>query len=102
MERIPWVEHATVMRILPNELRVSVRERIPVAFVRVGDQIKLVDAAGVILDMSPAMMASRKFSFPVVTGVNPTDPLRCGRPGWNCTRNSFTRSMGAVGISPRS
>ena len=75
LERIPWVEHATVMRILPNQLRVSVRERVPVAFVRVGDQIKLVDATGVILDMSPAMMASRKFSFPVVTGVNPTDPL---------------------------
>jgi cell division protein FtsQ len=75
LERIPWVEHATVMRIMPNQLRVSVRERVPMAFVRVGDQIKLVDAAGVILDMSPAMMASRKFSFPVVTGVNPSDPL---------------------------
>jgi cell division protein FtsQ len=75
LERIPWVEHATVMRILPNQLRVSVRERVPMAFVRVGDQIELVDAAGVILDMPPAMMASRKFSFPVVTGVDPTDPL---------------------------
>jgi cell division protein FtsQ len=75
LERIPWVEHATVMRILPDELRVAVRERVPIAFVRVGDQIKLVDAEGVILDMSPAMMASRKFSFPVVSGINPTDPL---------------------------
>ncbi|HEU4982725.1 MAG TPA: FtsQ-type POTRA domain-containing protein [Acidobacteriaceae bacterium] len=75
LERIPWVEHATVMRLLPDQLRVAVRERVPIAFVRVGDQIKLVDAAGVILDMSPAMMASRKFSFPVVSGINPTDPL---------------------------
>lgn len=83
LERIPWVEHATVMRILPDELRVTVRERTPVAFVRVGDQIKLVDGAGVILDMSPAMMAARKFSFPVVTGVNPTDPpaTRAARMG---------------------
>jgi cell division protein FtsQ len=75
LERIPWVEHATVMRLLPDQLRVTVRERVPIAFVRVGDQIKLVDAAGVILDLSPAMMASRKFSFPVVSGINPTDPL---------------------------
>jgi cell division protein FtsQ len=75
LERIPWVEHATVMRLLPDQLRVAVRERVPVAFVRVGDQIKLVDAAGVILDLSPAMMAERKFSFPVVSGINPTDPL---------------------------
>src|SRR6185437_9454268 len=74
LEQIPWVEHATLMRILPNELRVSVRERTPVAFVRVGDRIKLVDGAGVILDMSPAMMAERRFSFPVVTGISAADP----------------------------
>ena len=83
LEQIPWVEHATLMRILPNELRVSVRERTPVAFVRVGDRIELVDGAGVILDMSPAMMAARKFSFPVVTGINAADPAatRAARMG---------------------
>lgn len=75
LERIPWVEHATVMRILPDQLRVTVRERVPVAFVRMGDKIKLVDGAGVILDMTPEMMAARHFSFPVVTGINATDPL---------------------------
>lgn len=75
LEQIPWVEHATVMRILPNQLRVVVRERTPVAFVRVGEQVKLVDGNGVILDMSPTMMAARHFSFPVVTGINPRDPL---------------------------
>ncbi len=80
LEQIPWVEHATVMRILPNQLRVAVRERTPIAFVRVGDQIKLVDAAGVILDMPPAMMAARHFSFPVVTGINPRDRLSVRTP----------------------
>jgi cell division protein FtsQ len=73
LEQIPWVEHATVMRVLPNQLRVAVRERTPMAFVRIGDQIKLIDGAGVILDMSPAMMAARHFSFPVVSGINPKD-----------------------------
>jgi cell division protein FtsQ len=69
LEQLPWVEHATVMRLLPNQLRVSVVERVPVAFVRVGNQIGLVDRSGVLLDMPPAMMAAKRYSFPVVTGV---------------------------------
>ena len=80
LQRIPWVEHATVMRLLPNQLRVAVRERTPIAFVRVRDQVKLVDAAGVILDMPPAMMVARHFSFPVVAGINPNDPLSLRGP----------------------
>ena len=69
LEQLPWVEHATVMRLLPNQLRVSVAERVPVAFVRAGNQIGLVDRGGVLLDMPPAMMAAKRYSFPVVTGV---------------------------------
>jgi len=80
LEQIPWVEHATVMRLLPNQLRVAVVERTPIAFVRIGDQVKLVDAAGVILSMTPAMMAARHFSFPVVTGINPHDVLSVRAP----------------------
>jgi cell division protein FtsQ len=80
LEQIPWVEHATVMRLLPNELRVAVTERTPIAFVREGDQVKLVDADGVILDMPPAMMAAKHFSFPVVTGINPNDPRSTRKP----------------------
>jgi cell division protein FtsQ len=69
LEQVPWVEHATVMRLLPNQLRVSVVERVPVAFVREGNQIGLVDRNGVLLDMPPAIMAAKRYSFPVVTGV---------------------------------
>jgi len=58
-----------VMRLLPNQLRVAVTERVPVAFVRAGNQIGLVDKQGVLLDMPPAMMAAKRYSFPVVTGV---------------------------------
>lgn len=80
LEQIPWVAHATVMRTLPNELRVAIQERTPIAFVRVRDRVQLVDVDGVILDMSPAMMAARHFSFPVVTGINPNDPLSTRQP----------------------
>jgi cell division protein FtsQ len=75
LERLPWVEHATVMRLLPNQLRVSIVERTPVAFVRSGREIGLVDRNGVILSMSPSILAARHFSFPVVTGIEAGDPL---------------------------
>ncbi len=47
LESLPWVAHATVMRLLPNRMRVSIVERVPVAFVRQGSHIGLVDAGGV-------------------------------------------------------
>ena len=75
LEQIPWIERATVMRILPNQIRVVVKERTPVAFVRLGSDIKLVDADGVVLSMSPEAMTNHHYSFPVVTGIDPRDPL---------------------------
>jgi cell division protein FtsQ len=75
LEAIPWVERATVMRLLPDRIRVSVVERQPVAFVRQGQQIGLVDAEGVLLTMPAATMAQHHYSFPVVTGINTHDPL---------------------------
>lgn len=75
LERIPWVERAAVMRILPNQLRVAVTERTPIAFVEVNGQIELVDASGVLLRMSPRDMSARHYSFPVVTGIGPDEAL---------------------------
>lgn len=75
LEQIPWVEHAAVMRLLPDQLRVTVVERKPVAFVRRGNQIGLVDGSGVLLEMTPGLMAARHYSFPVVTGIEDKDPL---------------------------
>ncbi len=74
LERIPWVQHATVMRLLPDQIRVEVVEREPVAFVRQGGQIGLVDANGVLLTMPAAMMAQHHYSFPVLTGIDPAEP----------------------------
>lgn len=75
LEQIPWIERATVMRLLPDQIRVSVTERKPVAFVRHGQQISLVDGNGVLLSMPAAMMAQHHYSFPVVTGIDGRDPL---------------------------
>jgi cell division protein FtsQ len=75
LESLPWVEHATVMRVLPDQLRVAITERTPIAFVRLGNEIGLVDANGVILGMSAAAIAAHHYSFPVLEGIAPSDPL---------------------------
>ena len=73
LEEIPWIERATVMRLLPDQIRVAVVERQPIAFVRQGQQIGLVDANGVLLTMPAAMMAQHHYSFPVVTGIDASE-----------------------------
>ncbi len=79
LEQIPWIEHATVMRLLPDQIRISVIERKPIAFLRQGSQVGLVDANGVLLAEPPAMMAQHHYSFPVVTGIDSRDALASRR-----------------------
>jgi cell division protein FtsQ len=75
LEKIPWVQKATVMRLMPNQLRVAIVERKPIAFVQQHGRVELADIDGVILSMTPQQMAARHYSFPVVSGINPADPL---------------------------
>jgi cell division protein FtsQ len=75
LQQLPWVAHATVMRLLPDHLRIAVTERTPVAFVRQGDQIGMVDASGVLLDLPADAPGDPHYSFPVVTGIDASDPL---------------------------
>lgn len=67
---IPWVEHAVVRRVLPNEIQVEITERTPVAFLRQGTEMALIDAHGVILDRP----LEANFHFPVVTGIDANMP----------------------------
>lgn len=73
LEKIPWVESATVMRLLPNRISVDIHERTPVAFVQIGSRISLIDGSGVVMGM-PANRQT-KYSFPVVHGISDTEPL---------------------------
>lgn len=66
LEQIPWVESASVQRILPNRLRIELTERTPVAFARSGNELALIDAHGVILDRP----RGEELHFPIVTGVS--------------------------------
>ncbi len=77
LEQIPWVESASVMRFVPNHLRIEIQERTPVAFARVGSKILLMDSAGTLMDL-PA--SKKKYSFPVILGMNPNEPLSTRAP----------------------
>jgi cell division protein FtsQ len=70
LEAIPWIAQASVERSLPNRLRVELTERIPVAFLRAGNQLTLVDETGVLLDRP----LEGDFHFPVATGFDETMP----------------------------
>jgi cell division protein FtsQ len=70
LEQIPWVESASVQRILPNRLRIELTERTPVAFARNGNELALIDARGVILDRP----RGDDLHFPIVSGVSEDVP----------------------------
>jgi len=52
LQQIPWVESASVMRFVPNRLRIEVHERTPVAFARIGSHISLIDAGGNLMELA--------------------------------------------------
>jgi cell division protein FtsQ len=71
LEIIPWVEQATVRRALPNRIEVEITERTPIAFLREGSDLALVDVHGVILDRP----LKGNFHFPVITGMGTDMPI---------------------------
>src|SRR6266404_2133269 len=70
LEKIPWVESASVMRFVPNRLVVEIHERTPIAFARVGPRISLIDAGGTLMELPQ----KHKSPFPVILGMNPGEP----------------------------
>ena len=71
LEAIPWVARASVRRALPNRIQIDITERVPVAFLRQGAELTLVDGEGVILERP----VEGDFHFPVVTGVSAQMPV---------------------------
>ena len=84
---IDWVEEASVSKIWPNTLMVRVKERTPVAFVHLPpnrrdgtSQFALIDRDGYIL--LPRVAA--KFTLPVITGIQESEPLENRRARVKC------------------
>jgi cell division protein FtsQ len=70
IQAIPWVEEASVQRILPNHVRVEITERTPVAFFRNGSELTLIDAHGVLLERPDG----EDIHFPIITGMSENLP----------------------------
>ena len=79
---VNWVRDAAVSRIWPNRVEVVIREREPVAFVRLAgrggrSRVALIDEDGVILEQPP----KSQYQLPVLKGVDEkqTEPMRAVR-----------------------
>jgi cell division protein FtsQ len=70
IESVPWVEQAVVRRALPNTIQVELVERTPIAFLREGSDMGLIDVHGVILKRP----LEGNFHFPVITGITADMP----------------------------
>jgi cell division protein FtsQ len=63
----PWVKEASLRRVLPATVEVTVREREPMAIARMGSALYLVDAGGVVVDEYGPAYAD--ISLPIVDGL---------------------------------
>lgn len=80
----PWVDAATLRRVLPSTVEIRVHERRPVGIGRMGTALYLVDAEGVIVDEYGPSYAD--IDLPMIDGLGAppeagdagVDPLRAG------------------------
>jgi len=63
----PWVESATIRRVLPSTLEITVHERAPMGIGRLGTALYLIDAKGVIVDEYGPAYAD--IDLPIIDGL---------------------------------
>jgi cell division protein FtsQ len=63
----PWVESATIRRVLPSTLEITVRERRPMGIGRIGTTMYLIDHKGVIVDEYGPAYAD--IDLPIIDGL---------------------------------
>ncbi len=72
LEREPWVEWAEVRRVLPSEIVIQVRERVPAVIFELNGELMLADRTGILLDRYDSKYG--KLDMPVFKGLAGTDP----------------------------
>jgi cell division protein FtsQ len=70
VERLDWVRHAIVQRVLPDQIIIKVIEREPIGLARIGGEIYQFDADARILELDDVSEAS----FPILDGLRRNDP----------------------------
>lgn len=63
----PWVEDATLRRVLPSTVEIQVRERTPMGVGRIGTALYLIDGHGVVVDEYGPAYAD--IDLPVIDGL---------------------------------
>jgi cell division protein FtsQ len=64
----PWVEGATIRRVLPSTVEITVTERQPMGIARIGTAMYLIDARGVIIDEYGPTYAD--VDLPIIDGLS--------------------------------
>lgn len=68
----PWVEDATLRRLLPSTVEIEVRERTPMGIARLGSALYLIDRHGAIVDEYGPAYAD--IDLPVIDGLALASP----------------------------
>jgi cell division protein FtsQ len=63
----PWVEHATIRRVLPSTVEIAIHERRPMGIGRLGTAMYLIDGKGVIIDEYGPAYAD--VDLPIIDGI---------------------------------
>ena len=68
----PWIEQASIRRVWPDSLVVDVKERRPLALIKLEDQpeLRYVDQNGMVF---AAVEPGQDLDFPVITGISQAD-----------------------------
>jgi cell division protein FtsQ len=77
LETHPWIQHATVVKRLPDKVLIKVWKRRPVVLIGVQGCLYYMDAEGKVLDM---IQPGASLDFPMITGLEQDveDARRCG------------------------
>ncbi len=70
--QLAWVENAALRRVLPGTVQIFISERRPIGVGRLGDNLYLVDAGGVVIDEFGPPYA--ELDLPVIDGLGAGDP----------------------------
>ena len=86
----PWVAEATLWRVLPSTIEVRVVERVPEVLARIGQQLYLMDATGVLLAEFGPLFGN--LDLPIVDGIA-TTPTRGAAARVDPARLAVTRRL---------
>ena len=93
----PWVESATIRRVLPSTMEIAVRERRPMGIGRLNTAMYLIDGSGVVIDEYGPAYAD--IDLPIIDGLA-TSP-RDGGPLVDAARAEFAaRVIAALAARP--